>query len=153
MPEILKSILPQHYTYLITSFNELPSCQTAENFTIPQFELDAFVDVNNKEKASEWFKAFELRSKTTMPETKRYDIKGKHVIFCEMRHCIHSNTVKKKQGNCTIKRPLSSRLRNTDCTATIHLRLENWRIELSHPLEINIRFTHNHVNKDDAAIP
>ena len=41
------------------------------------FELDAFVDVNNKEKASEWFKAFELRSKTTMLKTKRYDIKGK----------------------------------------------------------------------------
>ena len=34
-----------------------------------------------------------------MPETKCYDIKGKHVIFREMRHCIHSNTVKKKQGN------------------------------------------------------
>jgi len=83
-----------------------------------------FVDVNNKEKASEWFKAFESRSKSTMPETKRYDIKGKHVIFREMRHCTHSNTVKKKQGNRETQRPQSSRLQNTNCMATIHLRLE-----------------------------
>ena len=81
-----------------------------------------------------------------MPETKGYDVKGKHVLFREKRHCIHSNAVKKKQGNYETKRPLSSRLRNTNCTATIHLRLERWRIEsLSHPLEVNIRFTHNHV--------
>ena len=89
---------------------------------------------------------FESRSKTTMPESKRYEIKEKQVIFREKRHCIHSDKVKKKQGNRKIKRPQSSRLRNTGCTATIHLRLENWRIEsLSHPLEINIIFTHNHV--------
>jgi len=109
LPEFLKLILPQNYTYLIKSFNELPLFQTAENFEIPQFELDAFVDVNDNEKASEWFKAFESRSKTTMPETKRYEIKGKHVLFQEMRHCIHSDMVKKKQGNRKIKRAQSSR--------------------------------------------
>ena len=34
-----------------------------------------------------------------MPEFKRYEIKGKKVLFREMRHCIHSNKVKEKQGN------------------------------------------------------
>ncbi|CAB5377421.1 unnamed protein product [Rhizophagus irregularis] len=53
LPDVLKSILPQHYTYSIINFNELPSYQTAEDFVIPQFELDIFVDVNDKEKASE----------------------------------------------------------------------------------------------------
>ena len=130
---------------MIKSFNELPLFRTAEDFEIPQFELDAFVDVNDNEKASEWLKAFESRSKTTMPETKRYEIKGKHVLFREMRHCIHSDKVKKKQGNRKIKRVQSSRARNIGCTATIHLRLESWRVELSHPLEVNIKFTHNHV--------
>ncbi|CAB5326218.1 unnamed protein product [Rhizophagus irregularis] len=85
LPDILKSILPQHYTYSIINFNELPSYQTAEDFVIPQFELDVFVDVNDKEKASEY------------------------------------------------------------CKATIHLQLESWRVKLSHPLEVNIKFTHNHV--------
>lgn len=112
---------------------------------IPQFELDVFVNVNDKEKAQVWFKTFESRSRTTMPETKRYEIKGKRVLFRELRHCVHSNLVKTKQGNREVKCPNSSRLRNTNCTASIHLRLENWRIELSHPLEVNIRFTHNHV--------
>ena len=51
----------------------------------------------------------------------------------------------KKQGNRETQRPQSSRLWNTNCTATIHLQLEHWRTELSHPLEVNIRFTHNHV--------
>ncbi|RGB36648.1 hypothetical protein C1646_666803 [Rhizophagus diaphanus] len=52
----------------------------------------------------------------TMPETKRYEFKEKHVLFRKMRYCIHSDKVKK-----------------------------NKRFELSHPLEINIKFTHNHV--------
>ncbi|GBB95608.1 hypothetical protein RclHR1_25740003 [Rhizophagus clarus] len=36
LPNILKS-------YLIKTFNELSSYQTAENFKVPQFELDIFV--------------------------------------------------------------------------------------------------------------
>lgn len=108
--------------------------------------MDAYVNVNDKEKASEWFAAFESHSKTTMAQTKGYGVKGKHVLFREKRHCIHSNEVKKKQGDHETKRSQSSRARNTNCTATIHIRLEKWRIEsLSHPLEINIKFTHNHI--------
>ncbi|PKK56361.1 hypothetical protein RhiirC2_800185 [Rhizophagus irregularis] len=106
LPEVLKSILPQNYSYLIENFNELPSYRITENFIIPQFELDIFVDIDNEEKAREWFMAFESKSKTTMPETKR------------------SQEIKCQQ---------SSRLRNTNCTLTIHLRLERWRIKLSHP--------------------
>ncbi|CAB5356251.1 unnamed protein product [Rhizophagus irregularis] len=145
LPDVLKSILSQHYTYSIINFNELPSYQTAEDFVIPQFELDVFVDVNDKEKASKWFVAFQFWSKTTIPETKRYEIKEKYVLFRETRHCIHSDTVKKKQGSQEVKRQNSLRLRNTSCKAIIHLRLESWRIELSHPLEVNIKFMHNHV--------
>ena len=54
--------------------------------------------------------------------------------------------MKKKQGYCETKRPQSSRAQNIFCDANIHLQLENWRLEsTSHPLEVNIRFTHNHV--------
>ena len=81
MPESLKLILPQNYTYLIKTFNELQLYRTAENFEVPQFELDVFVNVSNNEKASEWFKAFEFKSKITMPESKHYEIKGKKVLF------------------------------------------------------------------------
>jgi len=103
LPELLKLILPQNHTYLIEKFSELLSYVTSENFAIPQFELDAFVDVNDKEKAHEWFLEFESRSKTTMPQTKGYKIKGKQVILRENRHCIHSNKVKKKQGGRVVK--------------------------------------------------
>jgi len=144
--ELLKPILPQHYTYFIKNFNELPPYRTAKNFSIAQFELDVFVNVNDKEKASKRFVAFEAHSKTTMPQSKGYGIKEKHVLFREKRHCIHSNEVKKKQVGYEIKRSQSSRERNTNCTAEIHLQLENWQIEsFSHPLEINIKFIHNHV--------
>ncbi|PKB99211.1 hypothetical protein RhiirA5_462455 [Rhizophagus irregularis] len=145
LPEPLKSILPQGYTYLIKNFNELPPYQTSENFSIPQFELDAFVDINDKEKAQEWFLAFESHTKTTMPQSKGYRVKGNQVLFRENRHCIHSNKVKEKQGNRETKLPQSSRARNTGCTAGIHLRLERWRLETNYPFKINIRFTHNHM--------
>ena len=39
--------------YFIENFNKLPSYRTAENFLIVQFELDVFVDINDKEKAFE----------------------------------------------------------------------------------------------------
>jgi hypothetical protein len=81
LPKSLNLILPQNYTYLIETFNKLPLYRTAENFKVPQFELNAFVNVSNNEKASEWFKALESKSKTTMPESKCYEIKGKKVLF------------------------------------------------------------------------
>ena len=107
--------------------------------------MDAFVDVDSKEAASEWITTFESYSKTTMPQTKGFEIKGNWVLFWELRHCIHSHEVKKKQGNRITKHLQSSRARDICCTATIHLRLERRRIELSHPLEINLKFTHNHI--------
>lgn len=68
------------------------------------------------------------------------------MLFRELRHCIHSHRVKKKQGNQILaKRPQSSRARDINCTASIHLRLERRKLVNSHPLEINIKFTHNHV--------
>ncbi|PKY33800.1 hypothetical protein RhiirB3_453013 [Rhizophagus irregularis] len=70
-----------------------------ENFSIPQFELEAFVNITDKEKAHEWFQAFESHSKTTMPQTKGYGVKGKKVLLREKRHCIHGNDVKKKQDS------------------------------------------------------
>ena len=81
-----------------------------------------------------------------MPETRRYEIKGKKVIFREKRHCIHSHEVKRKQGTRETKRIQSPRARDTNCSATICLRLERNNMMISsHPLEININFTHNHV--------
>ncbi|CAB4431922.1 unnamed protein product [Rhizophagus irregularis] len=135
LPKFLKQILPQSYTYLIKTFNELPPFQTAEGFEISQFELDAFVDVCDKEKANKWFKDFESRSKTTMPETKRYEIKEKRVLFREKRHCLHSDIVKKKQGNRETKHPQSTRVRNIGCTANIPPSFR----ELAHRIEPPIR--------------
>src|SRR5207249_2168270 len=79
------------------------------------------------------------------PETRHYEIKGKKVIFQEKRHCIHSHEVKKKQGNHETKCVQSPRARDTYCGATICFRLEQKNMLCSHPLEINIKFTHNHV--------
>ncbi|UZO20482.1 uncharacterized protein OCT59_012906 [Rhizophagus irregularis] len=64
-----------------------------------------FMNISDKEKVREWFKDFESRSKTTMPETKRYKMKEKRILFLEKRHCLHSDMVEKKQGNQEIKRP------------------------------------------------
>ncbi|RIB14076.1 hypothetical protein C2G38_2196156 [Gigaspora rosea] len=105
--EPLKLVLPKTYTYILKNFNELPLYRTAENFEMLQFELNGFVNINSKEMAQEWFKAFELHSKTTMPQTKGYNVKGSHVLFQEKRHCAHSNEVKKKQSNREIKNPQS----------------------------------------------
>jgi hypothetical protein len=103
------------------------------------------VNVSNEEGASEWVTSFQSWSKTTMSQTKGYGVTGKRVLFREMRHCIHSSKVKDKQGNRETKHPYSSRVRNICCNATIHIRLERRRVAFSHPLEINIKYTHNHV--------
>ena len=58
LPEILKPVLPQHSTYLIEKFNELPLYRTAENFDIAQFELKTYVNVYSEEEAREWFTTF-----------------------------------------------------------------------------------------------
>jgi len=84
--------------------------RTAENFAIPQFEFNAFVDVNDKEKACKWFKTFESHSKMTMSQTKGFDIKGKHILFQKKRYCIYSNKVKKKQGIYEMKNSQSIRI-------------------------------------------
>jgi len=56
-----------------------------------------------------------------------------------------SSSQKKQGKNHLTKHPQSSRARDIDCTASIHLRLERRNLEYSHPLEINIEFIHNHV--------
>ena len=107
--------------------------------------MDIFIDVNTKEKASEWFAEFESHSKTTMPKSRGYKITGNRVLFWELRHCIHSHEVKKKQGSHITKYPQSSRARDINYTASIHLRLERQNLLSSHSLEVNIKFIHNHV--------
>jgi len=82
-----------------------------QNFEVPNFELDTFVNVDNEDGVREWFIAFQSWSKTTMTETRGYNITGNQVIFCEQRHCIHSHEVKKKQGkNKEVQRSNSSRI-------------------------------------------
>ncbi|CAG8744882.1 7112_t:CDS:2 [Rhizophagus irregularis] len=103
LPERLKPFLPQCNTYLIEKFSELPSYRTAENFNVTQFELKAYVNVDNKEEAHK-----------------------------ELYHCIHSNEVKRKQGNRETKRPQSARARNVNCAASLHLRIERKRLPYSH---------------------
>ncbi|GES83311.1 hypothetical protein GLOIN_2v1883854 [Rhizophagus clarus] len=120
LPDILKPVLPCEYTYLIQKLDILLPYQTQENFKVENFELDAFVDVCNKEEASGWVAAFESHSKTTMPESKSFKLTGN-------------------------RRLQSSRARDINCTASIHIRLERRKLIHTHPLEINIKFTHNHV--------
>ncbi|CAB4444906.1 unnamed protein product [Rhizophagus irregularis] len=89
---------------------------------------------------------------TTIAQTRGYKIKGNRVIFREIYHCIHSHDVKKKQGKVEVKRSQSSRARDTSCTATIHIRLERKRLPFTHPLEINLKYTHNHVTNSAEAL-
>jgi len=129
---------------MIQCVTKLPSYWTEEGFEIHQFEVDAFANVATAESAQVWFSTFEEHSKTTMPQTKGYEIKGKRVILRESRHCIHSAKVRCKQGNLNLKRQ-TIRNRNIDCSAIMHLRLERRNLSFSHPLEIKLQFTHNHV--------
>ena len=59
MPDVLKPVLPRDYTYLVQRFDILSPYRTQENFEVENFELDAFVNVCNKEEASEWLTAFQ----------------------------------------------------------------------------------------------
>ncbi|CAG8811782.1 22394_t:CDS:2, partial [Dentiscutata erythropus] len=121
LPKNVAPILPQNYNYIVSKFQQFPNYITPEEFSIDQFEIDFFVNVNNIEGIQQWFSKYEEISKTMMPKTKSFQIQGKKVIHQELRHCIHK------------------------CTATIHIRLERWRLQTTHPLEVNIKYTYNHI--------
>ncbi|CAG8666531.1 28718_t:CDS:2, partial [Dentiscutata erythropus] len=49
LPGILKSVLPQHYTYQIQNLTDLPLHRTLEDFEVANFELDTFVNIDSEE--------------------------------------------------------------------------------------------------------
>ncbi|CAG8795130.1 25664_t:CDS:2, partial [Gigaspora margarita] len=118
---------------------------TSEGFSVNQFEANLLVNVNNVEDTQKWFADFEKVSKTTMPQTKGYLLKGQKVFFRQLQYCIHSNIVRQKQENPVLKNPNSLRVRNTECKATIHLRIEQKNLQTDYLLEVNIKYTHNYV--------
>ncbi|RIB21214.1 hypothetical protein C2G38_2177236 [Gigaspora rosea] len=94
LPNFLQAIFLLNYSYIIQHIINLPPYYTNEE-----------------------------QSKSTMPQSKGYEIKG----------------------DSELKHPESARNRNTGCLATLHLRLERWRLSTSHPLEVNVCFKHNHI--------
>ncbi|CAG8803904.1 37834_t:CDS:2 [Gigaspora margarita] len=101
------TVLLVNYVYFIVKICRLPDYIISEEFSVNQFEANLLVNVNNVENAKKWFADFEEVSKTTMPQTKGYQLKGQK--------------------------------------ATIHLRIEQKNLQTDYPLEVNIKYTHNHV--------
>ncbi|CAG8835088.1 7364_t:CDS:2, partial [Gigaspora margarita] len=76
-------------------------------FSVDCFEVNFFVNVNTSKGARKWFTEFEEITKTTMPQTKGNQLQKKKDIFHEIRHCIHSDAVRRKQENPMLKKPNS----------------------------------------------
>ncbi|CAG8727706.1 16494_t:CDS:2, partial [Gigaspora margarita] len=114
LPEYIAAILPPNHDYYVNEIYQLPDYITAEGFLVNQFEADLFVNIGSIEGAQQWLVDFEEVSKTMMPQTRCYQIQGKKVIFRQLRHCIHSDIVRQKQENPSLKIPNSLRIRNTD---------------------------------------
>lgn len=152
LPFPLQQILPSNYTYQIENYIELEPILTSENITIGQIETDFYVNINTKESALKWLDEFQEISKTTMRLTRTYITKGQRVVFRELRHCIHSDIVKQKNSSRDIKNPNSQRNRDINCSATINFRLRKSYLIYTHPLEINLRFTHNHLPNSAASL-
>jgi hypothetical protein len=114
--------------------------------------VDLYVNINTKEGALKWLNEFQEVSKTTMRLTRTFPVKGDKVIFRESRHCIHSHIVKQKNKKREIKNPDSQRNRDTNCMATLNFRLKKCNLTNSHPLEINLHFTHNHLPNSAASL-
>ncbi|RIB15654.1 hypothetical protein C2G38_2191885 [Gigaspora rosea] len=113
LADFLQAVFHMNYSYMIRHMIKLPSYYTHEGFEVQQFKANVFINILTVEGIKEWFAAFEEHSKTTMPQTKGYGVKGKRVIFRESRHCIHSQIVRKKQDDPERKNPESARNRNT----------------------------------------
>ncbi|GES80853.1 hypothetical protein GLOIN_2v1883854 [Rhizophagus clarus] len=111
LPSYLKEILPCDYKYQLEKLNILPSLFTEEDIELKQ-KIQ-----NNKA------------------------IKGKKVIFKEERHCIHSATVKVKQGSRVSKQENSNHSHNINCQAKMLMRIEKRKLLLY----VNLENTHNHI--------
>src|SRR5437868_6117658 len=75
LPENVAAILPPNYNYVISKIQQLPNYITGEGFSIQQFEVKLFVNISNIENIRQWFSEFEDISKTTMPESKGFQVK------------------------------------------------------------------------------
>ncbi|CAB4431809.1 unnamed protein product [Rhizophagus irregularis] len=141
LPPDLKEILPCDYKYQLEKIDILPSLFTEEDIELKQFIFDLLINIQTKDDALIWFEKFQEKSKTTMRITRGQTITGKKIVFKEERHCIHSKTVKTKQGSRTSKQENSLRTRNINCQSKMLMRIEKRKLIM----HVHIEYIHNHI--------
>ncbi|CAG8751785.1 24364_t:CDS:2, partial [Gigaspora margarita] len=80
LPEHVAAILPLNYNYFISEVHQISAYITTEGFSVDCFEVNFFVNVDTSEGARKWFTEFEEITKTTMPQTKGYQLQEKKVL-------------------------------------------------------------------------
>ncbi|CAG8823081.1 361_t:CDS:10, partial [Gigaspora margarita] len=108
LPEILKTMLPQPYTYLIKNFNQLPSYQTVKTLRYLKLNWMHSLILMIKKKCTNGFQHSRHAPKQLCLRLKVLQLR-ESMLFLE------------KNGTAYI-------------VMSIHLRLEKWRLELSHPI-------------------
>ncbi|CAG8838995.1 5469_t:CDS:1, partial [Cetraspora pellucida] len=108
------------------------------------FKITCYINIVTIEESQVWFQKFTDLHKVTMRETSGHTIKGVRYILSKWFHCIHSHTVKLKQGKhdnseTNIER---TRMRDTNCPAMSSIQLLK-RTD-PYPCIITLYFHHNH---------
>ncbi|CAG8773146.1 25014_t:CDS:2, partial [Gigaspora rosea] len=150
----LEHALPFNYNYVIDSFEAIQALNFLGAFSEP-FETKFHVNIYTVDNAKIWLEEFSELHKITLRETQGRIIKGVRFLLSKRFHCAHSHMVKLKQGqkgkNNHIdindegekkSEVISTRKRDTDCSATLSIQLQNK--SNTHPCIISLRFHHNH---------
>ncbi|KAF0538395.1 hypothetical protein F8M41_007901 [Gigaspora margarita] len=144
LPQYLRQVLPDNYTYIIKSYKEI-ELEKFEGAPTAAFDSTFYVNIASTEAIEEWRSAFHNKTGTVFRITRADKVKGIKVIYHKDFHCRHADIAAIKYMQKTYAQKAGQRRsRNTNCQCLAKIRLEKSRLNLSHPCEIHLLYNHNH---------
>jgi hypothetical protein len=140
LPELLQKIFPEQYNYKISEFNLLPLYEFpgAPEFLI---EIICWINIKQQDEIEQWKSLFEEKSKTTYRVRLSRATKGKKVIYRKDFYCQHADIANiRKQTRVKQQNENNSRNRNTECLATLLIKIQTKDLASSHPCTVWLNF-------------
>jgi len=144
LPDYLKQVLPDNYTYIIKSYKEI-ELETFAGAPTAAFDSTFYINISSIEAIEQWKAAFHAKTGTIFRITRADKVKGIKVIYHKDFHCRHADIAAIKYMQKTYAQKVGQRRnRNTNCQCLAKIRLEKSRLQLSHPCEVHLAYKHNH---------
>ncbi|CAH1760303.1 15698_t:CDS:2 [Entrophospora sp. SA101] len=124
LPDYLKQVLPDNYTYIIKSYKEI-ELETFAGAPTAAFDSTFYINISSIEAIEQWKAAFHAKTGTIFRITRADKVKGIKVIYHKDFHCRHADIAAIKYMQKTYAQKVGQRRnRNTNCQCLAKIRLE-----------------------------